>query len=82
MDKKMIKKIQAEMIKINAPGACKGCPITIYRHLSIRRLKGIGCAEHWEQLCERLDIKYSGGIGCTDFYEAFMDMKTGRFCRI
>jgi hypothetical protein len=78
MNKKVIDEIRAEMIKINAPGSCECCPITIYRHLSI----GIGCAAHWEQLCERLDIKYSGGIGCTDFYEAFMDMKIGRFCRI
>jgi len=82
MDKRMIRKIQAELAKNNAPGACRCCPITIYSNLSIRRLKGIGCAEHREQLCKRLGIKYSGGCGCIEFYDAFMNIKINRFCRI
>lgn len=82
MDKRMIKKIQAEMAIVNAPGACECCPITLYENLYVRKLAGVGCKRHWIDLCERLGIKYSGVIDCIAFYNIFMGIKTCRFCRI
>ena len=82
MDKKMISRIQAEVARIKAPGACMGCPMTIYRHLSLKKLKGVGCAAHLESFCKRLGIEYNSGISCTEFYTAFMGIKANRFCKI
>lgn len=82
MNRDIISKIQAEMAKDSAPGMCRCCPITIYKHLFPKKLKDIGCTKKWISLCKELGIKYSGGMDCLFFFKAFMDISVNRFCRI
>lgn len=48
MNKKMVSKIQERMNEIGAPGACACCPIALYNHLSLNKLKAIGCGKKME----------------------------------
>lgn len=82
MNKRRVLKLQAEMSKVNVPGACRCCPIALYRELFSMKLKGMGCSEKYISLCKELDIKCDYELSCITIYKAFMDIKVNRFCRV